>query len=106
MASHRQKIRTADSRSTGPDAGIRKFAGKAALVSAMSEAAEPYRRPIETNFSLVPDQMLGSVTSEQELSDMVGAPMRIVPERSLRVMIGQDEADRFIAGIRTNKKSR
>jgi hypothetical protein len=97
MANHQEKQKPAETQKPGRINGSRGFAGKASLVSAITESADTRSSMLSTNFTRLPDPALGRVTSEWELSDQIGAPMRIVEAHQLGEMIGQDEADRFLA---------
>lgn len=78
------------------------FSGKATLASALTEAIVVSKPDLATGFALVPDQLLGNMTSERELSDAIGTSMRIIPARSLNASIGMDAADRFIEAAERN----
>jgi hypothetical protein len=104
MANHQEKQKPAETQKPDRMKGPKGFAGKAALVSTLAEPAETQATALTSNFSRLPNRVLGAVTSERELSDQVGAPMRIVEEHQLGEMIGQDEADRFIAEAESKKE--
>jgi hypothetical protein len=104
MANHQEKQKPAESQKPDRIKGSKGFAGKAALVSTLTETATGEASMLSSNFSRLPDQFLGGFTSEWELSDQIGAPMRIVTSRQLGAAIGLDEADRFIAEAQSKKE--
>ena len=97
MTNMQQKVKPSDGQKPDGMAPPKKLAGRAALVSALIEAPVAEKPLLTSNFSRVPDQLLGGFTSERELSDQIGAPVRIISNRELRASIGLDPADRFIA---------
>jgi len=96
MSNHHQKAKPADSQ-VHKRIAPKGFVRKTTLVSALSEFVPAGQSMLATNFSRVPDQLLGGFTSERELSDQIGAPVRIIAKSELRASIGLDPADRFIA---------
>jgi hypothetical protein len=97
MANHQEKQKPAETQKPSRINGSKGFAGKAALVSAIAESADARPSMLASNFTRLPDPALRGVTSERELSDQIGASMQIVEAHQLGAMIGQDEADRFLA---------
>jgi len=82
------------------------FAGRKALISTMLEDVEDKGVYTQTGFDTLLVSGRSDARAERELSQFLGASVSIVSAQNLDINVGQDEADRFIAGAEAKKKSR